>query len=163
MVIMAAGFVLLCLLAGRVRLAGFAVHGRWARSWRSTPPPPPDLLVEATGENVALRDGDGHLVPAQPRRARFSRREMAAGQWRGGEPRRGRQAAPAGLCRDDRCTAEVKGRRVLYVSGRRGQASRLQRADILIADFPAARRLPQRAAVASTASTCGASAPMRFI
>lgn len=134
MTLIAAGLILLCLLQGAVRLGGLGVMvlGGGLMLW---PVPPPDLLIEATGQNVALRDGEGHLVPALPRRARF-----AVEKWlqANGEEVTMAEAArrPGWSCDGTACVAEVRGRRVLYVSGSEGKAPDCRGIGILIADFP---------------------------
>lgn len=134
MVVVAGGLVALCLLRGPVRLCGLAAMGLGGMimMW---PPPPPDLLIEATGQNVALRDEAGRLVPAWPRRARFAVEKWL--QANGEEVSVADAAKRAGWhCADGRCTAQVKGRRVLYVSGTEGQPLACGAADIVIADYP---------------------------
>jgi competence protein ComEC len=98
-------------------------------------PPPPDLLIDASGRNVALRDEAGQLVPASRGRARF-----AVEKWLEANGEEAGMAAaakrPGWRCAEDQCRAEVKGRRVVFVSredaGRPGCAN----VDILIASFP---------------------------
>ncbi|MCA3554506.1 ComEC/Rec2 family competence protein [Aestuariivirga sp.] len=134
MLTMVAGMVLLCLLAGPVRLAGLAVMALGALLVLPAPPPP-DLLIEAAGANVALRDTAGQLVPAQPRRARF-----AVEKWlqANGEEASLAEAAkrPGWNCSDGRCTATVRGRAVVYLAGGEGKPLNCEGVDILIASFP---------------------------
>jgi competence protein ComEC len=145
MVVTVTGMLLLCLLSGPVRLAGTAVMAAGGLLVFAAPPPP-DLLVEATGQNVALRDAAGHLVPAQSRRARFAVEKWL--QANGEEANLGTAAKrPGWACGNGRCTAEVKGRRVVYLSGGEGKPMDCRAIDILIADFPlrgACRRVPLR-------------------
>lgn len=144
-VLTAAGFVWLALVAGPLRLAGIcllAVGGAMALR----PPAMPDLLVARAGENVMLRTEDGRLVPAHARRARFSVEKWLAA---GGEEASPAEAArrPGWDCRHELCRATVKGRKVLYVSRREGQPPDCAGVDILIADFPlrgACRGVPVR-------------------
>jgi competence protein ComEC len=109
-------------------------------------PLPPDLLVEATGQNVALRDASGHLVPARPRHARFAVEKWL--QANGEEASLGEASKrPGWACSDDRCIGEVRGRRIVYLTGGEGRQVDCGGADILIADFPlrgACRRVPLR-------------------
>lgn len=134
MLLVSGGLITLCLLRGPVRLGGlgFMVAGALMALWA---PPPPDLLIEATGQNVALRDEAGHLVPARPRRARF-----AVEKWlqANGEDVTAADAAkrPPWQCEGSRCLARVGGKQVLYVSGAEGQKPDCTGVDILIADFP---------------------------
>ncbi|MCA3562561.1 MAG: ComEC family competence protein [Aestuariivirga sp.] len=134
MVVMVSGMVLLCLLAGPVRLAGLAVMALGALLMLSAPPPP-DLLIEATGANVALRDAAGHLVPAQPRRARFAVEKWL--QANGEEVSLAEAAKRAGwTCSHGRCAARVRGRAVVYLAGGEGKPLNCKGMDVLIADFP---------------------------
>lgn len=130
----AAGLMLVCLLAGPVRLAGLAVMAAGGLAMLVAPPLP-DVLVEATGQNVALRDAAGRLVPAQPRRARFAVEKWL--QANGEEEGLGAAAKRAGWsCAEGRCMATVHGRRIVYLAGVEGQSIDCRGVDILIADFP---------------------------
>jgi competence protein ComEC len=99
------------------------------------PPPPPDLLIEATGRNVALRDKAGQLVPASRGRARF-----AVEKWLQANGEEAGMAAaakrPGWRCASDQCRAEVKGRRVVFVSNEDGARPTCAGVDILIVSFP---------------------------
>lgn len=141
----AAGLMLLCLLAGPVRLAGLGLMAL-AGFASLLPQQGPDLLIESGGRNVALRDAAGQLVPAHGRRGRF-----AVETWlRSNGEEAGFAAAarrPGWTCADGICRASLKGRRVAYVSGREGQLLDCRETDILIADFPlrgACREVPLR-------------------
>jgi competence protein ComEC len=131
---LASGLIMLCLLAGPARLAGLAVMGL-GLGVALMPPAGPDLLVEATGRNVALRNSAGLLVPAQSRRGRFS---VDAWLQANGEEERLAEAArrPGWSCENDVCKAVVKGRHVVFVSRRESPPADCDGADILIADFP---------------------------
>lgn len=141
----AVGVMLLCLLAGPLRLGGLAVMAAGGLQMLN-PPPLPDVLIETTAQNVAFRDGAGHLVPAQPRRGRFAVEKWL--QANGEEESPGSAAKRAGwVCAEGRCAAEVKGRRIVYLVGLEGKALDCRGADILIADFPlrgACRGVPLR-------------------
>lgn len=134
MTVVVAGLLLLCLLAGPLRLAGVVVMavGGLLMVWA---PPPPDLIIETSGQNVALRNDSGQLVPAQPRRARF-----AVEKWlqSNGEEASLAEAAgrPGWSCVAGRCTAEVKGFRVVYLSAGEGGQLDCRGADILVSAFP---------------------------
>ncbi|WP_395685319.1 ComEC/Rec2 family competence protein [Aestuariivirga sp.] len=129
-----AGLIMLCLLAGPARVAGLAVMG-FGLGVALMPPAGPDLLVEATGRNVALRNSSGLLVPAHARRGRFA---VDAWLQENGEEVRLAEAArrPGWSCRDKVCEAKVKGRRVVYVSEWEVPPPGCADADILIVDFP---------------------------
>ena len=134
MLIIIVGMLLLCLLAGPARLSGLAIMvlGGFLIL---VPPPLPDLLIEATGSNVALRDVSGKLVPAQPRKARFAVEKWL--QANGEEASLGAAAKrPGWHCVDGRCTAQVRGRAVVYLTGGETRPVDCNGADILIADFP---------------------------
>lgn len=134
MVIICIGMMMLCLLAGPPRLLGLAAMAGGALLILAESPSP-DLMVEATGANVVLRDPSGRLVPAQPRRARF-----AVEKWLQAN---GEEATPAEAgkregwtCAEGRCSAEVRSRRVVYLTGVEGRQIDCRGIDILIADFP---------------------------
>jgi competence protein ComEC len=132
--LMAVGFVWLALWAGWARWAGLPVLAAGA-ALALQPQPMPDLLVARAGENVALRDAAGLLVPAHARRARFSVEKWLAAN---GEEESPAEAArrPGWSCAEGRCEAVVKGRRVVYLSRREGQPIDCAGAEVLIADFP---------------------------
>lgn len=141
----AAGLILLCLLAGPSRLTGLVLMAL-AGLATLIPAAAPDLLIEAGGRNVALRDAAGGLVPAQGRRGRFT---VETWLRTNGEEAGFAEAArrPGWSCADGLCRAELKGLRVTYVSGREGQPLDCRETDILIADFPlrgACREVPLR-------------------
>ena len=145
MVLMAAGFVWLAMIAGPLRWAGLLLMlAGGVLALR--PPAMPDLLITRAGENVAFMSEQGLLVPAHARRARFSVEKWLAAN---GEEENPSAAAkrPGWDCRDGRCRAEVKGRSVLYLSRMEGQPLDCAGAQILIADFPlrgACARVPVR-------------------
>lgn len=131
--LLGAGAVMTGLLAGPVRLLGLPVMAV-AMALAVTAPAGPDMIVERTAANVALRNDEGLLVPARPRRARF-----AVERWL---RTNGEAAAPAEAarrtgwaCESDRCTATLKGRRIVYVEGE-GRPLDCVGVDILIASFP---------------------------
>lgn len=137
----AAGLIMLCLLAGPVRLAGLAVMALGG-GLALFPPAPPDLLIEASGRNVALRGPGGDLVPAQARRGRF-----AVEKWlRSGGAEEYLSAAasrPGWICAEGLCRATVKGRRIVYLSGREGKPLDCRETDVIIADFPLRGACPE--------------------
>jgi competence protein ComEC len=133
-VVMAVGLVGFALLSGLVRGAGLVLIGLGG-AMVLQPPAGPDLLIERTGQNMVLRTEDGLLVPAKPRRARFSVEKWLAAN--GEEETLSAAAKRSGWrCEDGRCRAVVKGRRVLYLSGIEGQPFDCNQTDIVIADFP---------------------------
>lgn len=132
--LLATGTVLICLLLGPVRWSGLGFVGA-ATALMLTPAPQPDILIERSGQNVAIRDPQGLLVPAMPRRARFT-----VDKWlqSNGEEVTLAEAArrPGWSCRDKRCDASVKGRLIAYVSKAEGLPLDCTGIAILIADFP---------------------------
>lgn len=130
----ALGFLLLCLLIGPVRLVGLVVMAAGSLLLVAAPPAP-DLLVEQAGQNVALRNTGGRLVPAVPRRARFAVEKWL--QANGEEASLGEAARrPGWTCREGRCIAVVKGWRVLYLSAGEDQRIDCSDAAVVIAAFP---------------------------
>lgn len=126
--------IVLCLARGVVRLAALplAVIALVAATFVQGP----DIYVEPQAKNVAIRNDDGELVPAQPRRGRF-----AVGQWLRAD---GDGATPAEAarrtgwtCEGAICRAAVRGQRVLYLSEEKlVMTIPCAEADILIAAFP---------------------------
>lgn len=96
----------------------------------------PDIHIERTGKNVAIRNAANELAIAHGRRARF-----AAGQWLRNE---GDGATPAEAsrrqgwaCDGAVCRAALKGRRIVYLTEERpAMTIPCAEADILIAAFP---------------------------
>jgi competence protein ComEC len=132
--LIAAGATWLCLWHGRVRLAGIAlVLGGLALAPFGSRP---DILVERTGGNVAVRNGDGLLVPVAARRARF-----AVENWlqQDGDLVTMAEAAarPGWTCPvDDACLMDLKGYRVAYLREGIDTAAYCRGVDILVTDFP---------------------------
>ena len=143
--LVAAGVMLLCLLAGTLRLAGLAVMAAGGLFLLAASPLP-DLFIEGTGQNVALRDAEGRLVPARPRRARFAVEKWL--QANGEEEGLGAASKRAGWsCAEGRCEATVQGKQIVYLAGLEGRSIDCQGVDILVADFPlrgACRGVPLR-------------------
>jgi competence protein ComEC len=128
------GAVCLCLMSGWIRLSGMAIIAA-GLAMTLLPRTGPDILIERTGQNVVIRNADGLLVPALPRRARFSVEKWM--QVNGEEESLGEAAKrPGWTCADNRCDAAVKGRHVTFVSKLEGKVINCDGIDILIADFP---------------------------
>ncbi len=141
----AAGFLWLAMLQGLLRWAGLLLM-LTGGAMTLSPPAMPDLLISRAGENVALMSGQGELVPAYARRARFSVEKWLAAN---GEEQDPSTAAKRGgwVCGDGACRAVVKGRTVLYLSRTEGQPPDCASVHILITDFPlrgACPRVPVR-------------------
>lgn len=133
-ILMACGTALICLLAGPGRWSGLAVLGLGA-GLAFAAPTGPDIVIERTGANVAIRDSDGRLVPARPRKARF-----AVEKWllvNGEEVTVADAARRFGwTCTATRCAAELKARRIVYITGEASDITNCNGVDILIVDFP---------------------------
>lgn len=128
------GMLLLCLLSGPLRLAGLGVMTAGGLLVLVAPPPP-DLFIAAAGQNVALRDAAGHLVPARPRKARFAVEKWL--QANGEEASLGEAAKrPGWTCTRMRCTALLRGRAVVYLMEDETGPADCRGADIVIAEFP---------------------------
>ena len=139
------GAVLICLLLGPLRWSGLALIGI-AAALMLAPRQGPDILIERSGQNVAFRDAEGLLVPAMTRRARFTVEKWLQAN---GEAAKLGEAAirPGWSCKDNRCEADVKGKRIAYLSKLEGRPFDCSGIDILIADFPlrgACRLVPTR-------------------
>jgi competence protein ComEC len=126
--------ILLCLTRGLLRLAAFplAAIAILVTAFATRP----DIYIDQSARNVAIRGEGGVLVPAGPRRARF-----AVGQWLRAD---GDGITPAEAarrigwtCEGPICRVVVKGRRVLYLADETlGMTIPCNEADILIAAFP---------------------------
>jgi hypothetical protein len=95
---------------------------------------------------VAVRNGDGLLVPVAARRSRF-----AVENWlqEDGDMATMQEAAarPGWTCSDDACRMELKGYRVAYLREGADTARACRGVDILVTDFPlrgACRDVPVR-------------------
>jgi competence protein ComEC len=147
-ILVAAGAVWLCLWRGPLRLAGIGLvlAGLAAAPFGSRP----DILIERTAANVAVRNADGLLVPVAARRSRF-----AVENWlqEDGDMASMSEAAerPGWTCSDDKaCRMMLKGYQVAYLheDAEGSDPGRLCRGvDVVIAAFPlrrACRDVPVR-------------------
>ena len=132
--LLATGAVLVCLLLGPWRWSGLALIGI-AMGLMLAPQQQPDIFIERSGQNVAIRDAQGLLVPAYPRRARFTVEKWLQAN---GEEAKLAEAAkrPGWTCTTSRCEAELKGKRIAYLSKAEGQPLDCAGIAILITDFP---------------------------
>ncbi len=144
-IVLALGCAAFCLLAGPVRMVGLGMAGLGlllALAGR----PLPDLLVDGTAGNAALRNGEGLLVPAVTRKSRFSVERWLQSDGDNASP--GEAAKRIGwTCLAARCEAIVKGRRIAYVTGDGTAPIACAGFDIMIASFPlrgACRTVPIR-------------------
>ena len=132
--LIAAGAIWLCLWHGRLRegaaalvLAGAALAPLGSR---------PDVLIERTGANVAVRNGDGLLVPVADRRARFAVENWL--QDDGDMASMAEAAARQGwTCADDfACRMDLEGYSIAYLREGADTALHCRDVDIAISDFP---------------------------
>lgn len=136
-VLMATGALWLCLWRQQLRVAGlvilFAGFGLMGTA------PAPDLLIERTARNVAVRLADGTLAFADGRRGRH-----AAEKWLSaaadGESLGAAAKRAAWNCAPGDCETRLGGRRVIFLRGLEN-ADRLPcvAGDIVVADFPLRR------------------------
>ncbi len=137
---------MLCLLRGTIRTAGAAMMAAGFVLAMLLPPPAPDILIERAGANVAVRNADGLLVPAVPRRARFTVEKWLSAD--GDEAPPGEAAKRKGwTCAATRCDTTVKGKRLAYVLRAEGKPIDCAGLAILISDAPlrgACRSVPLR-------------------
>jgi competence protein ComEC len=95
----------------------------------------PDVIVERTARNVALRNDAGELVLASARRSRF-----AAERWllADGDPATTAGAAgrPGFRCKESICIGTSKNKRIAYADRKAEGRLTCPDADVLIAAFP---------------------------
>ncbi len=131
--LLAAAALMLCLLRGPVRFAGAALVplALLVIVNRSEP----DVLVERTAANVAIRTPEGALAFANLRRGRF-----AAEKWlqANGEEARLSSASNHGVWKCDKgiCIASADGRQIAYVDDESAIRLACPQVDILVARFP---------------------------
>jgi competence protein ComEC len=131
--LIALGAAWLCLWRGRMRLAGVALVAAGLAMSPFTSRP--DILIERTGANVAVRNDTGLLVPAAPRRSRFAVENWL--QQDGDNVTMSQAAGRHGwTCSDNACRAAVKGYRVAYLNEGADADRACRDIDIVIADFP---------------------------
>jgi competence protein ComEC len=95
----------------------------------------PDVIIERTGRNVALRNEAGELVLANPRRSRFATERWLLADGDGTTP-----ATAAGRqgfrCTESICIATTKTKRIAYADNNVEGKLTCPEADVLIASFP---------------------------
>jgi len=132
-ILVAAGAAWLCLWRGQLRLAGvgLVLAGLAAAPFVSRP----DILIERTGANVAVRNADGLLVPVAARRSRFAVENWL--QEDGDMASMGEAAArPGWSCSDDACRMDVKGYWIAYLREGADTDGACRGIDIVVTDFP---------------------------
>ncbi|MBL8906676.1 MAG: ComEC/Rec2 family competence protein [Rhizobiales bacterium] len=131
--LLAAAALVLCLARGRLRFTGLALVplALVIALYRSEP----DILVERTAANVAVRTPEGTLSFASLRRGRF-----AAEKWlqANGEEAQLSPASDAGAweCGKGLCKAVVRNYRIAYADDELAIRQACPAVDILIARFP---------------------------
>jgi competence protein ComEC len=95
----------------------------------------PDILIERTARNVALRNASGDLVPALARRGTF-----AMERWLLSDGDRAKvldaYRRPGWSCRPEVCLAAVEGRKIAFLTERAEQDFSCPEVDLVIAAFP---------------------------
>lgn len=130
--VMAAGILWLALWHGRVRFIGLGIFalGIVLALFK----PVPDILVDSTAAVVALRNGQGLLVPSSGRKGRY-----VVTQWlmADGDSAKPAEAAkrPGWTCSAATCSGDVAGRSLIYLRDEK-QPGDCGKHDIVIAAFP---------------------------
>jgi competence protein ComEC len=132
-VAMAVGILHVALVLGSARWLGLAIFcGGLGLALLG---PQPDILIERTARNVAVRGDAGELVLAHPRRGRFTAERWLLAD---GDNASSRQAAErrGWQCADHVCLSLVKNKRVAFAQAEAEGKLKCPSADILIASFP---------------------------
>lgn len=131
--VMAGGMIWICLWQGSFRIAGLALvpAGLLLSQWDSRP----DILVESRAANVAIRNSDNLLVPAERRKGSFS-----VGKWLqaegDGPGTAGASIRDGWTCQASECRAAVRGYSLVYLRTEGNPQESCRGADIVIAAFP---------------------------
>jgi competence protein ComEC len=140
----AGGILSICLLVGGVRLLGLLlvalglVLAGLAKQ--------PDVIIERSAANLAMRNEAGQLVLVHPRRSRFAAERWLLANGDGAQPyaaaqRKGFTGA------NEVCVGVTKARRIAYAGKDAEGKLKCPEADVLIAAFPlrgACRTIPLR-------------------
>jgi competence protein ComEC len=128
-----AGALWLCFWRGVLRFMGIALS--MVGLLLSPVSSRPDILVEESAANVAMRNADGRLVLADPRKGRF-----AAEKWliADGDPATPAEAAKrlGWSCEGSACRAVVNGKRLVFLRAAAEPQAYCAAVDILIAAMP---------------------------
>jgi competence protein ComEC len=132
-VLLSAAILHICLVLGSARWLGVVIFAVGLCLALLTPRP--DVLIERTGRNVAIRNGANELVVANPRRGRFAVEHWLIADGDDASPsesatRRGWQ------CADHVCLGVVKDKRIAFAEAEAEGKLRCPNADILVASFP---------------------------
>jgi predicted membrane metal-binding protein len=132
-VVMSAGILHISLVLGAARWLGAVIFTIGLLLALLTPRP--DVLIERTARNVAIRNGAGELVVANPRRSRFAVERWLIADGDDASP--AESAARRGWrCANHVCLALVKDKRVAFAQAEAEGKLTCPNADILIAGFP---------------------------
>jgi competence protein ComEC len=131
--LMAGAILSACLLVGPARWCGLPLFliGLVLASLA----PRPDVLVERSAGNVAVRNEFGDLVVARPRRSHYSTERWLLADGDDSSPVRA-AARPGFRCADHLCSAMVKGKLVIFADKNAERKFQCPKADLLIAAFP---------------------------
>ena len=132
-VVLSAGILHICLVLSAARWFGAAIFAVGLLLALLTPRP--DVLIERTGRNVAIRNGADELVVANPRRSRFAVERWLIADGDDASPsesamRQGWQ------CADHLCLGVVKDKRIAFAEAEAEGKFTCPNADILVASFP---------------------------
>jgi competence protein ComEC len=131
--LMAGGILWVCLMAGQARWCGVAIF--LAGLVLAMLAPQPDVLIERTANNIAVRNTTGQLVLASPRRSKFAAQRWLLADGDGSTPKV--SAARGGFeCSGHVCVASVKSKRVAFADKEAEGKLYCPQADVLIAAFP---------------------------
>ncbi len=135
--LMISGLLWCCIFKTGVRWLGMLalLAGLLIAGWRSEP----DILVERTARNVAIRNSAGELVPALARRSTFAVERWLLSDGDGAKPIDAHRRQ-GWSCKPEVCLAVVKGRRVAYLTEEAEQDFSCPEVDLVVAAFPLRRR-----------------------
>ena len=132
-VVFSAGILHVCLVRSAARWLGMIIFAVGFLLAMFTPRP--DVLIERTGRNVAIRNGADELVAANPRRSRFAVERWLIADGDDASP--SESAARQGWqCADHVCLATVKDKRIAFAQAEAEGKLTCPNADILVASFP---------------------------
>jgi competence protein ComEC len=131
--VLAGGAIWICLWQGSLRVAGLALipAALLLSQWDFRP----DILVEARAANVAIRNSDKVLVPAERRKGSFSVEKWLQAEG-DGLGTAGSSTRNGWTCRASECRAVVRGYSVVYLRSEGDPQQACRGAEIVIAAFP---------------------------
>jgi competence protein ComEC len=142
--LMTLGILWACILKTGLRWWGLAIllTGLLLAGLRDEP----DILIERTARNVAIRNSGGDLVPALSRRGGFALERWLLSDGDGVKPSEAHRR-PGWSCKPEVCLAAVKGRKVAFLTEKAEQDFSCPEVDLVIAAFPLrgrCRNVPRR-------------------